>query len=458
MLFNCLLILVLLSPLPLGCNRPWAWSLWALLIGLLAICWAIRIFKNAKAKILLPQITAIPDIILVFIGVLSWAVYQIFMPVAFSVQHPLWNLTEKALKIQAPALISLTPADGMAAIMRILSYGLVFFLCFYYCQIKDNAKLVFQGLMSAGFLYSLYGLIIYFGKYGMVLWFEQPAALTTVSSTFINRNHFATFAGLTLLCSLALLSEGINISARYNIGGNLGWQRFFENLILRAWFPALVFIIIGTALILTCSRGGFFSSLLGVLVLLTALNLNSRTRNYYVLWLIAISAGLGTVVFELSSTGLLARLDLQGLTDEHRLNVFTQTWSAVLTNPWLGFGLGSFEEVFPLYKNAGFPGTVTYPLLQDYAHNTYLEVLFELGIPAGLALCYCFFRLAWICFKGLFVRKKDWIYPATGFSATALVAAHASVDFSMQIPAIPYTYLLLMGAACGQSFSTKKHS
>ncbi len=455
MLFKSLLFIVLLSPLPFGSNRPWAWSLSALLIAILAISWAISVLNNRETRFPIPYFKAISDIIWVFIGVLSWASYQIFIPATVNVQHPLWGLAAKALNTAVTPLISLTTADGITAIMRLLSYGLVFLLCFYYCRLQENARTVFHGLMFAGLLYSLYGLVIYFGKYGMILWFKHDAALATVSSTFMNRNHFATFAGLTLLCSLALLSETINISAKYNIGGNLGWQRFFENLIVRGWLPALVFMITGTALILSSSRGGFFSTLLAVLVLLAALNLNARTRNYYALWLIVIFAGIGTVVFNLSSSRLLARLDLEGLSDEYRAVVFEQTWSAIQTNPWLGFGLGSFEEIFPFYKGSNYPGTIAHPLVQDYAHNTYLETLFELGIPAGLALFYCFFRLGSICVKGLWLRKKDWIYPATGFAATVLIGCHAFVDFSMQIPAIPYIYLLLMGAACGQSFSSK---
>jgi O-antigen ligase len=449
-------MVVLLSPLPLGANRPWSWSLLSLLVGLLSILWSLRVFKGGdKVKLALKPLKSLADIILVFIGVLCWGVYQAIFPATASQFHPLWTLTNTILNTEITPLISLTPADSITTLMRMLSYALVFFLSFYYCQTREKAKSVFLALMSAGFVYSLYGLFIYFGKYGMTSWFNHKSNLSTVSSTFINHNHFATFAGLSLLCSLSLLMESINISAKYNIGGNLGWQRFFENLIIRAWFPASIFLIIGTALVLTCSRGGFASSLLAIIILLSVLTLKSPTRNYYSLGLIVFFMLLGTTIFNLSSASLLAKLNTQGINDEHRVIVFKLTWNAILTNPWLGFGLGSFEEVFPLYKNHDFPGTLTYPILQDYTHNTYLEVLFELGIPAGLALFYCFFRLAWICFKGLLVRKRDWIYPATGLSATALIAAHASVDFSMQIPAIPCTYLLLMGAACGQSFSSR---
>jgi O-antigen ligase len=456
MLFNGLIVIVLLSPLPFGLNHPWSWSLCSLLVGFLSILWAITVFRKTDSQLSLNPLKSMTDMIVVFIVVLIWAIYQAVVPVSVDKFHPVWTLTKDALQTQITPLIALTPDDAMMAIMRILSYGLVFLLTFYYCQAREKAKVVFLGLMYAGFIYSLYGLVIYFGKYGLVLWRESNASLSTVNSTFINRNHFATFAGLTLLCSLALLTEGINSSAKYNIGGYIGWQRFFENLITRTWLSAVAFMIIGTALVLTGSRGGFFSSLLAIFVLLLALNLNAQTRNYYVLWLIAIFAILGAFIFNLSSSSLLAKLDSQGLTDSLRETVFALSWSAILNNPRLGFGLGSFAEVFPLYKNQDYSGTVTRPLLQDYAHNTYLENMFELGIPASLALFYCFLRLVLICGRGLFVRKRDWIYPAVGLSATCLIAAHALVDFSMQIPAVAYIYVLLMGAACGQSFATKK--
>jgi hypothetical protein len=35
-----------------------------------------------------------------------------------------------------------------------------------------------------------------------------------------------------------------------------------------------------------------------------------------------------------------------------------------------------------------------------------------------------------------------------------LIGVHSLVDFSMQVPAIPYVYALLMGVACAQSFSS----
>ena len=446
-LFYALLFVVFLSPFPYAANSPWAWSLCALIIAVITIVWAVQYIFFSKTAYL-PLLKSISDIVIAFFVVIVWILIQIssFFP---DLHHPLWQIAGNE-----QSFISLTPDDSLGYLIRLLSYALVFWLAFFYSTDAYKARLIFYGLIIVGFIYSAYGLIIYLGDFKMVLWLEMPN-LNSLSSTFINRNHFATFAGLSLLCSLALIHDATIVSARYKRGGNIGLQRFIESLITRTWFPLLAFIVIGTALILTHSRGGFLSSLFGLFVLLLSLNSHSKTRNTYILWLFITLIMVGGVIFYVSSDGLLDRLDNEGLTDPLRELNFQITWNAIVSNPTVGFGLGSFEEVFPLYKTMDMAGNFTQPYLIDYAHNSYLEVIFELGFPAALVLFYCFLRLAIICLRGLFIRRKDRIYSAVGLAATCLIATHAYVDFSIQIPAVAYTYALLMGAACAQSFSSK---
>jgi hypothetical protein len=45
-----------------------------------------------------------------------------------------------------------------------------------------------------------------------------------------------------------------------------------------------------------------------------------------------------------------------------------------------------------------------------------------------------------------------------GVAATFLVALHAMVDFSLQIPAVTYTYCFLLGTAVAQSWSSRQLS
>lgn len=454
MIFYSLLAVVFLSPLPYGSNRPWSWSLCILLISLLGGCWAIHYLFSKKNVAIFHATKAIIDIIIAFFCVIFWGFIQQSNNLLPSFNHPLWKIKNELLNTNT-GFISLAVTDTHFTLLRYISYALVFWLSLCYSQTVMNARKILQGFMLMGFIYSLYGLVMVLGHVDLIL-FKKIPDLHSVSSTFINHNHFATFAGLTLLCCLALLHQNIAIAASYYRGGNLGLQLFLENLIIRAWFPLLAFITISTALMLSNSRGGFFSSILGLIVLLLGLNSHKKNRNKKMFWGFMALITISSIIFYISSDSLVDRLNSQGLSDPLRKETYQLVWKAILTNPYLGFGAGSFAESFTLYKSLGIAGGINYPYFWDFAHNTYLETIFELGFPCAILLFYCFFRLAFICLKGLFIRKKDWLYAAVGLAATVLIASHALVDFSLQIPAVAYCYFLLMGCACGQSFSSIK--
>ena len=113
-------------------------------------------------------------------------------------------------------------------------------------------------------------------------------------------------------------------------------------------------------------------------------------------------------------------------------------------------GYGTFDHSFRLYRDESIDG------FYDKAHNTYLENIFELGWLQASALFLSIIWLALICLRGVWVRQKNWLYPALGFAASVLVGVHAFMDFSLQIPAVAYTYALILGAGVAQSFPTRR--
>ena len=88
--------------------------------------------------------------------------------------------------------------------------------------------------------------------------------MSSVSSTFVNRNSYATYAGLTLLAGLPLLFDKIQSSFKYGLKNSFGRQYFLEQVLVRGWFALFLIITIATALILTQSRGGFSSTVLAL--------------------------------------------------------------------------------------------------------------------------------------------------------------------------------------------------
>lgn len=446
MILNLLLLIVIAAPLPFGSNRPWAWNLIAVLLALLTAAYGIAVLRG-KSELCWDKIRGSAAL---FVAVLLWIAFQSSGLPPSAWHHPLWEAAGEALQTPVQAAISLNPAQSSTALMRLLSYAAVFVLAFQYCRSAENARKVFRCLSWSGFLYALYGLIVYFGDFNTILWYPKWSSWGDVTATFINRNNYATYAGLTLLCSLALLLDELSASSHYDFSGYWGMQRLLEVVITRSWMPLLILGTSGTALILSHSRGGFLSTLAATGALLAVLNVNRQSRHIPVLLGLCGACVVALTVFLSGGEDIIDRLDRLSLETETRDEVYRLTLGAIADNPWLGFGYGTFEEGFRLYKD----GSVA-ALRYDKAHNTYLENMFELGVPAALMLFAAIFLLAWRCFRGVFQRRRQWSYPAAGFAASVLVAVHSFTDFSLQIPAVAMTYALLLGTACAQALPSR---
>ena len=122
----------------------------------------------------------------------------------------------------------------------------------------------------------------------------------------------------------------------------------------------------------------------------------------------------------------------------------------VAERPWQGHGYGNFEAAFAQHRDERFGDRV------DMAHNTYIEHLVELGVPATLLLYLGPLLLFGYCVRGVFARRRDQLFPLVAVGATVLVALHALVDFSLQIPAVAVTYAALLGIGVAQATPSPK--
>lgn len=443
MLFKFFLLTLSLSPLFFGTNRSWSWSLYALLIGCIGIFYFVNVLMQRKEGELLIQPLKYP-LVLILIPIV-WAFVQISTWVPSSWTHPFWNLAAQQLPTSINPTISLSPAETMTALMRLISYLLVFFLSFQFSRHSDKASATFKAIAYFGAVYAVYGLYAFWGDENILLGFDNSIGQGSVRSTFINRNSYATYAGLCLLALFPLLFERVKGSLIYGINSYYGLQYFIENFIIRAWVPILMGMTIFFALFLTHSRGGFLSSSLAILVFFFTLSLAGKLKKGKALLILLLTLLIMTISFWNSSDVLLKRMDQISLENNGRLEVYRILDNAIDENYWLGTGYGSFEKSFRLYRDATVRGFYT------KAHNSYLENMFELGVIQACALFSAIFLVAIKCLQGIWKRQRNWVYPAVGFAATILVATHALVDFSLQIPAVAYIYALLMGAALAQS-------
>ncbi len=438
-----LLVLVLaLAPLPYGANRPLAWSLLALTVAVAALLAGLGgLLRRERAGTPLAAFAAAAAVVLVAV----WAALQgapgLLPP---SWEHPLWREV-RAMGLPALSAVSLSPERSLDNLMRLLAYLAVGVLAFGFGRDPARARSLLHLLLAIVTLEAAYGLVRLFAGLDVVPWVaDGPGPSGTLSGSFVNRNHAATYLGLGFLAALGLLTERLAPSLRESHHRGL-LRELLDGLFGRRWYAPVLLILLGTAVLLTGSRGGFMSLLVATVFFLFMVYLTTRPGRLPALTATALLIATGWLLLSLGGEPVLERLLATEELDAGRLQIYDLALRMAADRPWLGHGYGGFEQVFMLYRDARFD------LVFDRAHDTYLEHAVELGLPATLLLYAGMAVLFVYSLAGVFRRRRDRIFPLLAASATVLVGIHALVDFSIQIPAVAVTYAAILGLGAAQA-------
>lgn len=455
LIFAGLIAVVALAPLPLGSNRPLPVALLLAATGALLVAWpAVALFSRDGLRMGPLRALALPA--LLYALVLVWVFIQaaplppVLGGILQSWGDPLWREASAAL---GPDLhphtphISINPAATLEGGFRLIAYAGLFWLAFQLTRDPARAAQARNVIIAIGSAYSLYGLFALFGGEAWLLGTIGARPDQSLTSSFVNRNSYATFAGLTLLAALSLFLE--RIRHLVTLEGSLKRKiaLIIEHIVFQSRLLTASILAITLALFLTTSRGGIFASLfaLGALILLQMPRRGGKGRQplglvALVILGVAVVAGGGNFLDRLERQGLSLETDL-------RSTLFSTTFEAIKTAPLKGTGFGTYQDAIEPYR-ANDPNIFA---LWEKAHNTYLENALELGLPAALALNIAILLVARVAYHGVRERRRHKSFPAIGVAATLLVGLHALVDFSLQIPAVAVLYAFMMGLAAAQS-------
>jgi len=441
-LWRILFALTVLLPLPFGTFRPWAWSVAGVVVALLLLWWSVLVLLG-RAQIFWRHSLWPP--VLLFAGVVTWASVQTYWPTPGALAHPLWQMADQFLAADLTPRISAAPEAGEVALLRLLTGAGCFWLALQLGADRERAWTGIAWLGWASGTYALYGLLNLVAGNKWLLWYPRWAYMQDVTGTLVNRNSYATYAGLGLLAMVLLFIREFRYRLR-TVDPGLSWLgRRVDALGGRSGVLLAASIIIAMALLQSHSRMGLFASFCGFGALLVLLRLRGIMRGWVASGIVAAAAAF---VFLTSGHGTLNRLLQADGSDRPALIATIE--QAIQSMPLIGSGFGSFEQVFLLYRGISLPNFVEYQM----AHSTYLELAMELGIPAALALVACMAWLALTCLAGVFRRSRDEEVPAIAFAAALLVGLHSLLDFSMQIPAVGYTFAIMLGIGVAQAFPT----
>ena len=436
-------------PFWLGSNRPIAWGINAVLFPGLAVLYELSlVLRGASHPVALRRI-AVPATL--FALVIIWILIQnaTWTPMAW--QHPIWQLASDALGQQIAGSISVDRELTALALLRLMTAASAFWLALQLSRDVARARLLIWSVTGISALYAVAGLYA-LGFMPNARLFAELATIKFagkfVASTFVNQNHYSTFAGIGLVAGVA----GVLRLYRRELGqsGRL-WRLKIVALInttgKKAALPLAFVGIIMPALLLTGSRGGIVATALGLFTLfvLTVRQTGGSRRNDALLLVFATI--LVATAFIAFSDVLVGRITAQGLNDQGRPLVWSMTIKSILSAPALGYGYGTFAALFPMFRE----GSVAVTDVWDRAHNTYLEIFQGLGLVFGAMLIACVAVLVWDCVKGARTRKRNATIPAVGASVSVLVASHALIDFSLQIQAVTLTYMAILGAGVAQA-------
>lgn len=451
LIFSCLCLVVVVIALPFGGVDLWARMLFSAGAGVLLLAWAaVHLFSSGPLP---SSLSSIVWPALFLICVCLWIGVQTTHSVPADWQHPIWGQASKVLEHDLRGRVSINPEATKQGLISIVSAAAIFWLAFQLGRNHKRAELGIKIFVISTALFALYGISNVLGEGSQTLWAEKRFYLESVTGTFINRNSFATFIGLGLICSLALL---IDRSARtFQSKGDTprGLLKVLEDLFSRNAIYLITSVVLFTALLMTQSRAGNVSALIGICALVTALTRAGTLKARHIVLTTLILAPVISVIIGVSGSSLGARLPTARTLDlEGRGDLYAVTIVAIKDRPLLGTGFGTYREAIYPY--------LTDDLLTDRswfdAHNTYLEKILELGLPAATALFATLLLLTLSCWRGLRRRRRNHVFPAIAVGASCLIAAHSLLDFSIEIPAVAAAFSLLLGLGVAQSTSSSR--
>lgn len=247
---------------------------------------------------------------------------------------------------------------------------------------NHNSKIfvvIFWCVIGVGAFEALYGLLQFVKPNLGILWLKLTAG-RAAHGTVLYKNQYASL--LNMIWPLAAAGSAIYaLRGPEESGVRHRRRKFEERLSTSKMQSTLMFgaaILMVLAVLFSLSRGGILSMLLVALLLMILLPFTTRKKLIYLGIFVAIIVGYGSM---LGIDTIVTRFGTISGSGEIRLKLYLFSLPMVLDHWLTGIGLGSYTLLSPVYLE-GFP----VGMHADRAHNEYLELLIELGIPMALLL------------------------------------------------------------------------
>ena len=430
-LFRAYLLLLFLIPLPLGSNRPIFWSLMVAGIALITLVWVFGVLTGLARW---PGAVKRARWVLMPLGLfVGWVGVQVLVGLVGGGSE---ILQSRPASLIAPTGLTVDFWGTADSLLLSIGLFLLALLTIVLVRSRRRALQVLYVLVLAGLLQAIFGSLLTLSGAEFTLLDYRQLERANAHGTFINRNHYANLLVLALSAGVGLLLAQMDLRGAPNIRQRL------RSLLQAALGPKarlrVYMIIMVIALVLTRSRMGntaFFASITIVgLFALWRLRKPSRPLMVLVISVLVIDIFVVGTWFGVEQVIDRVQQTVQGdgwqINEKVRLDTSRESLNMISKRPMAGYGGGAFYTAYPAWRGDD-------QAFMDHAHNDYLEFVVEYGLIGGVLLAWfllvCLARAA--C--GLQNRDQAKRFGICFASLMAMVAMmiHATVDFSLQIPA-----------------------
>ncbi len=436
-----LILLFVFTPIAFGSMEIWAFSLMELGILLLIILWSVRSLvrsselgvRSLKFEILMICFF----LILVIFQMIPFPaeMVKILSPKTYELRHALAVTTpESAIRIPH-STISLVPFLTKIEFYKWLTLVAFFLFLIHWKYFGDGFRITNQLMLViflTGVFESLYGMFEYFSGHHHILYLR---GISSVTGTFINRNYFAGY-----LLMVIPLSMGFFFSREALHRGRFqGWRQRLSSLDGKTLLIGFGIIVMILGLIFSASRMGILSLLLSFTLISILFKNPQRGKGLSkttllilglaVLW--ALWIGLDAVIgrfFDVSE-------DLKS-----RATIWADTLKIVKDFPILGSGLGTFSQIFPMYKSFYMRRLVS------HAENDFLQLSSEIGL-IGIGILFILFVFLFVKavsgLRSMSITDSRRYIGIGGLVGILALMFHSMVERNLQVPANAFLFTFL---------------
>ncbi|MER9837828.1 O-antigen ligase family protein [Mesorhizobium sp. M0145] len=245
---------------------------------------------------------------------------------------------------------------------------------------------------------------------------EGLLPFTINAGLFANRNHFA-----------ALLFVSIPFVVYHGL---------FRGRLLSGSLGLVTLLLL---LLAAGSRAGVLIGLAITVLSVIFLSARSRASGFSVL-LIFVGLSIYTI-------GAWTKIDVEAIDPAFGRGEFARTTIEGIKNNWAtGVGFGNFQNAYQIYEKEG----MIFKQYVNHAHNEYLEIAFEGGVPAILLMVGYFVLL----FAALARIRRDPLQKAA-FLSVSFLLIHSLVDYPLRTAALAIAFAYMNAIIFHKGFAER---